>query len=447
MIKAILLLGGKGERFGSDKPKQFHKISGKQIYLLTLERFLESALFDEIILVCNSMWVEEVKKDLLAYPEAAIRVTAGGKTRQESSFLGLKACGAETAYVVIHDAVRPFVSLETLKNNVEQVQIFGAVDTCIPSTDTLVFAPEGTAIDSIPNRSHYLRGQTPQSFSYPLILQAHQTTALTNASDDCIIALSSQNKVHVVLGAESNIKITTELDLFLAEQLFSHFMQVKQRPSEGSLSGKVFAVTGGSGGIGAQICSLLQEEGATPLSISRSSAHFPADLSSAEETEKVFQKIHQKYGALDGLINSIGLFHRKPLSELSYKEIEETIDANLKAIIFCCKAASIKSQGSIINIASSAYSHGRHGHTVYAAAKAAVVNFTQGLAEERTDLFINSLAPQRTDTVMRQNSFPQEDPKERLTPKAVAREVLQLLKLNNLTGSTIQVRKDLIHQV
>ncbi|MBS0604932.1 MAG: bifunctional cytidylyltransferase/SDR family oxidoreductase [Verrucomicrobia bacterium] len=444
-IKALILMAGTGERFGSATPKQFHRLAGKKIYLHTLETFLASRLFDEIILVCPEQWMQQVREDLAAYPSASVSITAGGISRQESSFKGLLACAAGTRAVVIHDAVRPLVSLEILRKNVSGALAFGAVDTCIPSADTLVHAPEKERIASIPCRSEYLRGQTPQSFSYPLIIQAHkqaQEWGSSNSSDDCSLVLREGRAVHVVEGSEENIKITSELDLFLAEQILrlrnASSSSIEQKTS---LKGKRIAVTGGTGGIGSALCRLLQEEGAIPVVLSRTSPLYPADLTSYSAAKEVFDQVLSDHGPLDGLVNSIGLLKNKQLDQLSDEEIQSQISTNLTGVIYSCKCAHLKKGAHIINIASSSYGRGRKNFSIYASAKAAVVNFTQGLAEEREDLLINAIVPQRTHTPMRSGNFPDENPSTLLDPEEVAREIIHLLKQSCLTGTLVEVRK------
>ncbi|MES2121826.1 MAG: 2-C-methyl-D-erythritol 4-phosphate cytidylyltransferase, partial [Chlamydiota bacterium] len=306
---AILLLGGTGTRFGSDLPKQFHRLCGKKVYLHTLEKLIDSGLFGTIVLVCPKQWMCEVKKDTASHPE--LLIVEGGSSRQESSFKGLLALPENTQTVLIHDAVRPFVSRAILSENVTGAKQFHAVDTCIPSTDTLVHAPDQKTITSIPNRSELLRGQTPQSFSYPLILKAHQQALIDgihNASDDCSLVLRLGHPIHVIQGSERNMKITTELDILLAEQLFrmgeNHLAETHAKLP---LSGKTFAITGGMGDIGRAIAHLLQQEGARAIPISRSSPHYPADLSSFSSTQNAFDQIQREFGPLDGLINSVGL--------------------------------------------------------------------------------------------------------------------------------------------
>ena len=443
--KAILLMGGTGERFGSDIPKQFHRLAGKKIYLHTLEVFLETKLFEEIILVCPPLWIESVKEDIKNYSSTHIVVTMGGISRQESSLKGLLACGKETQIVVIHDAVRPFISPEILKENVATARQYSAVDTCIPSADTLVHAPQKNCIATIPNRSEYLRGQTPQSFDYALILKSHlkaQEDGIQNCSDDCSLVLRQGHAVHIVAGNEQNIKITSELDLFVAEQMLRlRQASLSGLQGEGSIAGKRIAVTGGTGGIGSALCRLLKEEGAIPIVLSRSAPDYAADLTSYSAALHAFDKILSEHGPLDGLINSIGLLKNCELNHLSSNEIDLLIATNLTGVIYSCKCAHLKKGAHIVNIASSSYARGRKNYAIYASAKAAVVNFTQGLAEEKPDLYINALVPQRTHTAMRLDNFPHENPSTLLDPHEVAKEILSLLKQTTLTGTIIEVRK------
>lgn len=436
-------MGGTGERFGSPTPKQFHRLAGKKVYLYTLETFLSSNLFEEILLVCPEGWLGEVKEDIAGY-SGRISIVIGGATRQESSLNGLLACGEDTHFVVIHDAVRPFVSQEILEKNIAAVLAGGAVDTCIPSTDTLVHAPQGNRISTIPLRAEYLRGQTPQSFSHSLILSAHlnaKKAGIFNNSDDCSLALRDGHPVSVAWGSEENIKITSELDLILAEQILRLKNTCSSSLKSGaSLKGKRFAIAGGTGGIGSALCRLLEAEGAIPIALSRSAKEYSVDLACYESASSAFDQILHDVGPLDGLINSIGLLKNKQLDQLTQQEIDALIATNLTGVIYSCKCAHLKKGGHIINIASSSYARGRKNFAIYSSAKAAIVNFSQALGEEREDLRVNVLIPQRTHTPMRVENFPDENPSTLLSPEEVASEILALLK-TELTGTIVEVRK------
>ncbi|MFI5335112.1 MAG: 2-C-methyl-D-erythritol 4-phosphate cytidylyltransferase [Chlamydiales bacterium] len=237
-LKALILMGGRGARFNSPLPKQFHLLGEKRIYLHTLDTFVESGFFQEIILVCAHDWIEEVEKEVHSY--TGVRVVAGGETRQDSSYLGLLACGKETDRVIIHDAVRPFVSHAILKRNVEACEKHEAVDTCIPSADTLIKTRDGKTIDAIPPRKELMRGQTPQSFSYKLILEAHARAkkSRVSATDDCALVLAMEKEVYIVAGEEKNIKITTDFDFAVAERLFQFQPQSSSEP-QGSQSARL----------------------------------------------------------------------------------------------------------------------------------------------------------------------------------------------------------------
>jgi len=212
----IILMGGSGERLGGGIPKQFRDLGGKKTYLHALQTFLDSSLFDEVILVCHPDWIAQV------HQETSARVVPGGKTRQESSLLGLRACLPKTRYVIIHDAVRPFVSENILRANVEAVIASNAANTCISSADTIVHATLPGTIDKIPPRKEFLRGQTPQSFSYRLILEAHEATSRKDTSDDCCLVLDLNHPVTIVPGEEQNFKITTHWDWRIAEMVYQN---------------------------------------------------------------------------------------------------------------------------------------------------------------------------------------------------------------------------------
>ncbi len=438
-ISALLLMGGSGSRFGSHLPKQFHRLSGKRVYFYALEALVKSALFDEILLLCPKDWKEAVLQETKGLP---VKVLEGGITRQESSYQGLIHC-SKPDIVLIHDAVRPFVSQKILLQNIEQALLHGAVDTCITSADTIIYSEDQQTLSSIPDRKKLLRGQTPQTFSYPLILSAHRNALeknLSNISDDCRLVVDMGKKVAIAEGEEANIKITSKLDLFLAEQLLRIHPKIP-RSLSGSLKNKHFLLIGASGGIGSAIFSHLQQEGALVSCVSRHSA-YRMDLRDPQSIESFFHTFHQTFGPIDGLIQSAGLLKVKPLDRLSYAEIEEMIHVNLSGLIYSCKLVQIKEKGHIINIASSSFSRGRKDQSVYSATKAAVVNFTQALAEERPNLYINALVPERTDTPMRKANFPHENSDDLISPKTVATALGQLLKDSSLTGSIIEVKKN-----
>lgn len=444
-ISGLLLMGGRGERFKSAKPKQLHRLSGKPVFLHTLETFIKSGLFHEILLACPQEWMTEIKTHIANIDAPVIKIIPGGATRRESSYEGLQALDPIATHVVIHDAVRPFVSLQILKENVQGAIEYGAVDTCIASADTIVHSLDGKTIHAIPQRSQYLRGQTPQSFAIEIIKEAHEKAMLdgfTLATDDCTLVQRLGKPVHIVQGDESNIKITTELDLYLAEQILRLPVEPKEEvETEESFKGKLYVIAGGTGGIGSSIAEALEGKGAKVISLSRSSKEFSADLSDPAQAEKAFSEIFSTYGFIDGLINSVGSLRYTSFHALSSEEIKELVDTNLMSLLLCCRHAKIKQAGHILNIASSSYSKGRKHYAVYSATKAAVVNFTQGLAEEMPEHYVNVLVPQRTLTPLRLMHFPEEAKESLLATEEVAKMAIETLEKSKVTGTIIEIRK------
>lgn len=213
-VSAVLLMAGSGYRFGGEVPKQFQLLAAKEVFRYALDTMIDSSFFEEIVLVSHPEWM-----DISEIPEC-VKVVPGGKTRQESAYIGLQSFNETPDIVLIHEAARPFVTEEILRQNILGALKTGAVDTCIPTSDTIVHSKDGKEIDSIPQRKTYFRGQTPQTFSYDVILEAHQKAieeGIEDASDDCQLALRLGKKISIVPGDEDNLKITNAFDLKVAE--------------------------------------------------------------------------------------------------------------------------------------------------------------------------------------------------------------------------------------
>ncbi|HWA87802.1 MAG TPA: IspD/TarI family cytidylyltransferase, partial [Opitutus sp.] len=167
-IVGIILAGGSGNRFEAEVPKQFCLLNGRMVIEHAVAAFRESGLFAQIIVVLPPEWLD--------HPRAAIgdRNIAGGATRNESTWAALQACDADTDLVLIHDAARPFVTPQILTDCVEALRSHDAVDVCIPADDTIVKVADGF-VESIPDRSQLMRGQTPQGFRFAALRNAYRT--------------------------------------------------------------------------------------------------------------------------------------------------------------------------------------------------------------------------------------------------------------------------------
>jgi 2-C-methyl-D-erythritol 4-phosphate cytidylyltransferase len=224
---AIIPAAGFGVRMKADVPKQFLKLEGKPILAVTLEKFNECDLIDGIILVvpaddlkyCTG---EIVKKYNLS---KVLKITAGGARRQDSVRAGLKAIEAPCDNVLIHDGVRPFVSMELIAASVKALKKERAVITALPAKDTIKKVSEEGYVLETYERSSLGLVQTPQAFRYEDIYNAHikaEKEGWKEATDDALLMEKVGIPVRVIPGAEENIKITTPHDLKYAGFLLGH---------------------------------------------------------------------------------------------------------------------------------------------------------------------------------------------------------------------------------
>ncbi len=222
---AIVLASGTGERFGENIPKQFYKFEGKTILEHSLDAFEQNKNIDEIILVTNPQFrdlAEEILKNN-DYKKIT-KVLNGGKTRVESSYIGTSAAD-NNSNVLIHDAVRAFVTQKIIDDNVEALKSYQAVGTAIDTVDTIIQVDEDNIITNIPQRKSLKRVQTPQSFRVELIQKAHKLAMEDkNASftDDCGLILKyNLAPIHIVEGDEINVKITQKDDLEVIKNILA----------------------------------------------------------------------------------------------------------------------------------------------------------------------------------------------------------------------------------
>ena len=220
---AIILASGTGERFGENIPKQFYQFEGKTLLQHAIDAFEKNKNIDEIILVTNPKFRDLAENILNKNDYKKItKVLNGGKTRVESSYIGTSEA-PEEANVLIHDAVRAFVTQKIINDNIEALKKHEAVGTAIESVDTIIQVDENNVITAIPPRKFLKRVQTPQSFRANLIKKAHELALKdenANFTDDCgLILRYNLAPIHIVDGDELNIKITHKNDLNIIKNM------------------------------------------------------------------------------------------------------------------------------------------------------------------------------------------------------------------------------------
>lgn len=228
-VYAIILAGGSGIRFGSKIPKQFIEVNGKCILEYTVEKFNNNKNIDNIILVVNPAYRNELQRNgLLHKYEKIIAVVDGGKTRRESSYLGLQFIDNSCGKVLIHDAVRPFVSHDTIDRCVYALEKYEVVYPAVSSADTLIQVNDDFLIQEIPRRKYMMRGQTPQGFKIEIIKKAHylaknDETVDQEVTNDCgLVYRYNLADIKVIQGNRENVKITYPQDFVLMKKLMQN---------------------------------------------------------------------------------------------------------------------------------------------------------------------------------------------------------------------------------
>lgn len=232
MIFSVICAGGIGSRMGNaEKPKQYLKIGNKPIILHTIEKFLINNKFEQILVLCPSSWVSHtqdlVNKHLNGNDK--IKVLEGGKTRNDTIMNAVdyieKNYGLDDETIIVtHDSVRPFLTHRIIEENIECTLKYGACDTVIPATDTIVESMDADRINTIPDRKYMYQGQTPQSFKAKKLkelyysLSEEEKDILTDAAK---IYVLKNEPIHMVQGEVFNIKITYPYDLRVAETLIN----------------------------------------------------------------------------------------------------------------------------------------------------------------------------------------------------------------------------------
>lgn len=229
-VFGVVLAGGIGSRMGNvEKPKQFMEVGKKPIIIHTIEKFVVQPQFERVIVLSPKAWLNYTKDVIRKYirEKDKIDVIEGGATRNDTIMNAIsyieKTYGMdEETIIVTHDSVRPFVTHRILEENIRYARETGACDTVIPATDTIVESMDHEVISNIPDRSKMYQGQTPQSFkAWKLrsVFEALTPEEKQILTDACKILVLKGEKVHLVQGEVSNIKITYPHDLRVAEAI------------------------------------------------------------------------------------------------------------------------------------------------------------------------------------------------------------------------------------
>jgi len=214
---AIIVAGGKGLRMQADIPKQFIAIKGKPILMHTLEVFHRYDPSIQLLLVLPTVqidyWKELCVKYFFNLPH---QIITGGETRFNSVKNGLDAIKSHSL-VAVHDGVRPFVSIPTIKRCFDTAEEFGSAIPVVNMEESIrqISGDESQSVD----RTSFKLVQTPQVFDSIILKKAYEQNFSTVFTDDASVVEAAGSKIYLVEGNRENIKITTGFDLELAEIL------------------------------------------------------------------------------------------------------------------------------------------------------------------------------------------------------------------------------------
>ena len=218
-ISAVIVAAGEGKRFGA--PKHLVLLSGKAILEWTLQAFQTHPKITEIVLVLNN---SAEGREYQTHLSKITRVVHGGAQRQDSVAAGIRALNSQPPEIVlVHDGVRPLLSQDLIGRVIRQAQESGAAAPVIPVEDTLKHIDQDQVIET-PDRSRFFRCQTPQGFRFDLLERALKEAAEDGfyGTDEAMLMERLGLPVAAIPGEVQNLKITTPLDLKIAEVLLDN---------------------------------------------------------------------------------------------------------------------------------------------------------------------------------------------------------------------------------
>jgi 2-C-methyl-D-erythritol 4-phosphate cytidylyltransferase len=226
-MKTVVIIpaAGMGRRMGASRSKQYIPLNGLPLLVHTLKPFEESHLVDAIILTVPIGDKDYCKKevvDMFGFKKVT-DILHGGKERQDSVRIGLNMLDSGIDFVIIHDGVRPFITHQIIADSIHGAETSGACVVAVPAKDTIKAASEDHLVLRTLERKDLWLVQTPQTFRYEIIKEAHEKALADgfHSTDDSALVERLGNQVSIVQGSYNNIKITTSEDLIIAEAILA----------------------------------------------------------------------------------------------------------------------------------------------------------------------------------------------------------------------------------
>jgi 2-C-methyl-D-erythritol 4-phosphate cytidylyltransferase len=227
----LLMMGGSGNRVGTDIPKQFIEVNGKPIFAYIAERAMNMADIDKLVMVVPADWVAYVKewKNKHTNTSKITHIVAGGGTRSESVLYGLKAASVYAArddIVLIHDATHPYIDEEGTRAVIEAVKQYGGATLASFPMDTCYEMDDACMIKQVIPRQTLAIGASPEAFRFGALYDIYSTASpetLAAMSSAGAIALNNNIQMKVIPANILNLKITYQDDITLFTHLTDHY--------------------------------------------------------------------------------------------------------------------------------------------------------------------------------------------------------------------------------
>jgi 2-C-methyl-D-erythritol 4-phosphate cytidylyltransferase len=220
-VSVIVAAAGWSRRFGGGVKKQFQPLGEKPIIVHSIERFEEFSSVGEIILVVPEDSINYCHKEVVEKFrfKKITKIISGGQERQHSVKRGFNSVSNETDVVVIHDGVRPFVTVKLIEEVIKEALESGGAIAAIPIKDTVKKSSSENYVERTLSREFLYLAQTPQAFRYNILKRAYEKAEKDGflGTDESSVVERLGVQVKLVQGSQMNIKITTEEDLFLAK--------------------------------------------------------------------------------------------------------------------------------------------------------------------------------------------------------------------------------------
>lgn len=217
-VTAIILAAGNSVRYGQNRNKNLELVNNQTILEYSLNEFNKNKKVDNIIITTKKSDLEEINKIIYKTRSTKpIKTVIGGNTRQESVFNSINS--TDSNIVIIHDAARPMIKQEYIDKCIDEMENFKGVTIGVKSKDTIKIATNDGIIEQTTNRANTWIIQTPQCFDRISLLEAHNKFKNDqDITDDCMILERNNEKVKIISGDYSNIKLTTFDDLNLVNE-------------------------------------------------------------------------------------------------------------------------------------------------------------------------------------------------------------------------------------